>query len=154
MDASARKQFTTLLSWTGEAIEGLGELLREYPLPDAALRAPEARLAQLPPRTWEALRSARRHWPRRNPACREASAEAADGEHFIPLGDSRYPGSLRNIPDPPPWLFCRGDPACLSQPAVAVVGSRRASQAGLRAATQIGEQLAAAGYTVFSGLAL
>ena len=53
-----------------------------------------------------------------------------------------------------PRLFGRGDLACLLSPAVAIVGSRRASHAGMRATTEMAERLAAAGYTVCSGLAL
>ncbi len=68
--------------------------------------------------------------------------------------DSRYPGLLRQIADPPPVLFVRGDPALLCRPAVAVVGCRAASPYGLQVARRYGRELAGAGLVVVSGLAL
>ncbi len=73
--------------------------------------------------------------------------------HPIHLGHSQYPALIAVIDDPPPLLWVQGDPALLSAPAVAVVGSRAASTQGLEAAWRIGAGLAAAGLTVVSGLA-
>ncbi len=73
---------------------------------------------------------------------------------FTPITAEAYPDRLRQTPDPPPWLFHRGSLDCLKGPAVAVVGSRRASKGGLQAAERIAESLAAGGYTICSGLAL
>lgn len=73
---------------------------------------------------------------------------------FVPITDPAYPALLREAPDPPPWLFCRGDLRCLARPAVALVGTRRASRAGLKAAESLARTLADGGYTVCSGLAL
>src|SRR5271157_5405268 len=51
--------------------------------------------------------------------------------------DDDYPTSLREIPDPPPYLFVRG-PAALHQPGcLAIVGARAASEAGLRMAHRL-----------------
>ena len=73
---------------------------------------------------------------------------------FVPITDPAYPALLREAPDPPPWLFCRGDLRCLARPAVALVGTRRASRAGLKVAESLARTLAEGGYTVCSGLAL
>ena len=73
---------------------------------------------------------------------------------FVPITDPAYPALLREAPDPPPWLFYRGDLRCLARPAVALVGTRRASRAGLKAAASLARTLADGGYTVCSGLAL
>ena len=75
------------------------------------------------------------------------------GLRAIAVGQADYPAWLAEIADPPIVLWVRGQLADLSQPAVAVVGARLASTAGLAIARQLGEGLAAAGLTVVSGLA-
>ncbi|WOJ97423.1 DNA-processing protein DprA [Congregibacter brevis] len=160
MDDKTREHFQILLSWSGTQTQGLGNLLREYQTPAALFAADwlaepaKQQLATLPTATQRMLARARKHWPRTNNHWTLRDTDDADIDEFIPLGDRRYPNALREIPDPPPWLFCRGDPSCLTKPAVAIVGSRKASHGGLRAAHEIGQILAAAGYTVCSGLAL
>ena len=84
----------------------------------------------------------------------DAPGRAGAPTRFVPITDPAYPALLRESPDPPPWLFYRGDLRGLERPAVAVVGARRASRAGLEAAGRIARTLAAGGYTVCSGLAL
>jgi DNA processing protein len=68
--------------------------------------------------------------------------------------DPLYPPLLKLIHDPPARLYVSGDPALLSFPQVALVGSRRASPGGLRAAAELAAGLVAAGLAVCSGLAL
>ena len=84
----------------------------------------------------------------------DAPGRAGAPTRFVAITDPAYPALLRESPDPPPWLFYRGDLRGLERPAVAVVGARRASRAGLEAAARIARTLAAGGYTVCSGLAL
>ena len=71
----------------------------------------------------------------------------------LTLADENYPELLRHLPDPPLALFYRGNPSLLKKPAVAMVGSRRASAYGLNAARHLAGQLALAGVAVVSGLA-
>ena len=81
---------------------------------------------------------------------------AALGMDVVATG-YRFPGfpeRLDHLHDPPPLLFLRGDPSILELPAVAVVGSRRASEYGRSMSRRMGEGLAAAGVAVVSGLAL
>ena len=69
-------------------------------------------------------------------------------------GDPRYPGRLAELHDPPERLFVRGAAvALLSEPAVALVGSRSCSPYGAQVARTLGRELAGAGVTVVSGLA-
>lgn len=160
MDDMTRSHYLSLLSWFGPQTQGLGTLLKEFGTPQALFSANwhQAREAELflavPSGTQGILHRARKHWPRPKPGSLCSGALQIKPDRFIPLGDLQYPAPLREIPDPPPWLFCRGDPTCLSRPTVAIVGSRRASHAGLQAAELMAERLAAAGYTVCSGLAL
>ncbi|NMB11913.1 MAG: DNA-protecting protein DprA [Firmicutes bacterium] len=68
--------------------------------------------------------------------------------------DSNYPMRLKQIYDPPPVLYFQGELSCLERPAIAIVGRRRASPRGLGWSRRLGRDLAAAGITVISGLAL
>jgi DNA processing protein len=74
------------------------------------------------------------------------------GARLVTLCDAEYPALLRESPDPPPLLFARGR-ALGDAPAVAIVGSRRATRAGLEAARRIADGLARAGAVVVSGFA-
>lgn len=74
---------------------------------------------------------------------------------IITIGDSAYPDRLRAIPDPPTVLYVRGRwPDFDSVPAVAVVGTRKATPYGLKVADQIGTTLARTGMITVSGMAL
>lgn len=68
--------------------------------------------------------------------------------------DQTYPASLRAIFNRPPLLFFQGtfDEARDSF-SVAIVGTRKASEDGLRRATRLSRELGMAGFTIFSGLA-
>lgn len=71
----------------------------------------------------------------------------------IRRGDARYPALLGEIDHPPEVLYWEGDPGVLSRPAVAIVGSRRATDLGVRMAERLGAGLARRGIVVVSGLA-
>jgi len=76
-------------------------------------------------------------------------------QHLVMLNqqDAAYPYLLKQIPDPPIFLFCKGDVSVLSSKQIAIVGSRNASSSGLRHAYSIAGQLAQAGFIITSGLA-
>lgn len=82
-----------------------------------------------------------------------AALEAVDAD-VISIADSRYPPLLKTITDPPPLLYVRGDPGLLSKPQLAMVGARRATVAGLKAAEKLAAAAVKAGLGVTSGLAL
>lgn len=71
----------------------------------------------------------------------------------VTLEDPRYPANLKHIFDPPPVLFVKGKLMFEDSRAVAVVGSRRATQYGRAIAEEIAAGLAGAGVCVVSGLA-
>lgn len=80
---------------------------------------------------------------------------AAMGLQIVVEADPDYPGRLRAIELPPPVLFVQGERSALEGAhAVAVVGTRRPTEAGRRTASRIGAALARAGAVVVSGLAL
>ena len=89
-------------------------------------------------------------------ARRLASSQAwleAPGHHLLGWHDPDYPPLLRQGASPPLALFVAGEPACLWQPAGAVVGSRTPSAGGRDNAFAFAAALADAGFAVASGLA-
>ena len=76
------------------------------------------------------------------------------GHRIMTLGDQDYPQALLNIADPPLLLYLIGHAELLSQPALAVVGSRNATTQGKLHAQRFSAALSHAGVTVVSGLAL
>ena len=76
------------------------------------------------------------------------------GVSVLSYFDDAYPPLLRQIPDPPPVLYVRGDLGPVSDSrAVAVVGTREPSQFGTTAANQLTRALSNAGWVIVSGLA-
>jgi DNA processing protein len=68
--------------------------------------------------------------------------------------DASYPTNLREVYNRPPFLFVKGSLEAADDQAVAIVGTRQASETGLREARDLAVQLARRGVTVLSGLAL
>jgi DNA processing protein len=97
---------------------------------------------------------------------RRLLAGPGDGEREVASGsglattcvhDERYPAGLRDLKGPPAALFTAAPErfvALCAEPAVAIVGARRASAYGVEVARSLGRGLAAAGVTVVSGMAL
>ena len=75
------------------------------------------------------------------------------GIDIVPFSDPRYPDRLRAIADPPPCLYLKGALTAEDQKAVAIVGSRSASDYGRRVARDLARGLASLGFTVVSGMA-
>lgn len=69
------------------------------------------------------------------------------------MDDERYPDMLRQIYDPPPVLFYRGEVARLSDRQVAIVGSRHPTEFAYQTTLNMAEYLTHQGLTVTSGLA-
>ncbi|MEP0201102.1 MAG: DNA-processing protein DprA [Halioglobus sp.] len=136
-------QRVRLLQHSG-SISGLSQLLAQpqKPLAEPDLNAVLARL---------------RRWCK-SPPSREIERHLAQIDTLnlgvISIVDEDYPPLLRAIPSPPALLYFRGDLHCLTQPQLAIVGSRKASPAGLRSAREFSAAAAQYGLTVTSGLAL
>jgi len=75
------------------------------------------------------------------------------GVRFVALGEPDYPPALQEIYSAPPILALRGRAEALRKAAVAIVGSRNASAAGLTFADRLARGLGHAGYVIVSGLA-
>jgi DNA processing protein len=89
----------------------------------------------------------------RDEAEREMEIAEECGAQFVALGEADYPRRLQAIDDAPPLLAVRGNRAALALPAVAVVGSRNASAAGLKITERLARELGEAGFAIVSGLA-
>lgn len=77
-------------------------------------------------------------------------------QHAIAIlteADPDYPGVLREIPDPPGVLFCRGRLQPQDALGIGIVGTRHATPYGLRQAERLAGSLSRAGLTILSGLA-
>lgn len=77
-------------------------------------------------------------------------------QHEISLvcqGKENFPDALNEIPDPPAILYMRGQLLPQDELAVAIVGTRHATQYGRQQARQLAASLARAGITIVSGLA-
>ncbi|OGZ00493.1 MAG: DNA protecting protein DprA [Candidatus Liptonbacteria bacterium RIFCSPLOWO2_01_FULL_45_15] len=75
------------------------------------------------------------------------------GIRMIFSEESVFPEFLREIYWPPLAVYVKGETAFLKNPAVAIVGTRKATEDGIEIARQFGRELAEAGITVVSGLA-
>src|SRR5277367_4355679 len=75
------------------------------------------------------------------------------GVRLVKWTDAEYPPNLRQIADPPPFLFVRGPATLTDSTCIAIVGARAASDIGRRMAQRLGLELAAKGFTVVSGMA-
>jgi len=78
-----------------------------------------------------------------------------DNEHsLITIYDENYPNLLKEIYDPPIALFAKGKLACLKDPKVAMVGSRRPTPVGSKLTERLASDLAQLGVVITSGMAL
>jgi DNA processing protein len=84
---------------------------------------------------------------------RELGVARKLGVRFVGWAEPEYPPILREIESAPPILAFSGQEAAFRRPAVAIVGSRNASAAGLTFADRLARGLGLAGYVVVSGLA-
>ena len=78
----------------------------------------------------------------------------SETNHLLTLADADYPRALLEIPDPPVVLYLKGRRELLQQEAIAVVGSRNATPAGIQNAEKFSQALSDGGLTIVSGLAL
>ena len=135
---------------------GFARLLRRFGSAHAAWAAGPALLEALPRVPADAapaLARLRREGATRVASRITAATRRCDGMILTAL-DPAYPGALGAADPRPPVLYLAGDPASMARPCVAIVGTRRASGYGRSCAAEIAEELARAGVTVVSGLAI
>ncbi|MBK5274436.1 MAG: DNA-protecting protein DprA [Desulfuromonadales bacterium] len=145
------------LHWIGlKSIPGIGNvtfrrLLERFETPEAVLSESSAAFAGfrgVNPGVVEAITKGT--W--RSFAESECDRLSASGARLVTFTATDYPKSLFEIPDPPPFLYVRGELGS-HETAVAIVGSRRATAYGIQTTTRLAEALAGHGITVISGMA-
>jgi DNA processing protein len=121
----------------------------------AILSLSEEELLEAAGKAWR--ERARAEIERFDPSLRRLEVEEA-GLYAICVHDPAYPPRLVELPDAPAVLYGAGSQSrfaeLIEEPAVAIVGARRASAYGLEVARELGRGLSAARVTVVSGLAL
>jgi DNA processing protein len=137
-------------------VKGIGparlrRLLARFGTLEAAWKAEEMELVMsgLDQKSLEALGAARRAI---DPDA-ELEALARSGIGALTWVDPDYPRLLRQIADPPPALYVKGDLREADAWAVAIVGTRRASVYGREVAEMLASDFARSQVTVVSGLA-
>ncbi|OGP60784.1 MAG: DNA protecting protein DprA [Deltaproteobacteria bacterium RBG_13_52_11b] len=75
------------------------------------------------------------------------------GGRILTLGEENYPRRLKEIYDPPPVLYVRGELRKQDELAVSIVGSRKTSPYGRWFTERVSRELAQQGVTIVSGMA-
>ena len=137
-------------------VPGLGpaafrDLLSAFGLPGHILAASRPQLARV---VSDGMAAAILSGDRTEGIQRALDWAAKPNHHILTLADATYPQQLLQIADPPPLLYVIGNVALLSNPGLAVVGSRNASAQGVANAEQFSTTFSVAGLTIISGLAL
>ena len=128
-----------------------GKLLTEFGTPEAVFNASLTALEaqRLPAAVAQAIHS-------RQPmsaAAKELAQAQAAGCRLLTWDETEYPARLREIYDPPPLLYVRGNIALLNRHIISIVGTRRPSPYGNQMAGKLGRDLADRGLVIASGMA-
>jgi len=128
-----------------------GKLLRAFGSPDAIFNASLTSLEahQLPAAVAQAIHS-------RQPlsaAAKELAQTEAAKCRLVTWDEPQYPQLLREIYDPPPLLYVKGNAELLNQHAISIVGTRRPTPYGNQMAERLARDLADRGLVIVSGLA-
>jgi DNA processing protein len=128
-----------------------GKLLREMGSPEAIFNASltELEARRLPAAVAQALHT-------RQPlsaAAKELAQAQAAGVRLLTWDEPEYPQRLREIYDPPPLLYVRGNVELLNRHLISIVGSRRPTPYGNQMAEKLARDLADRGLVIVSGLA-
>lgn len=86
-------------------------------------------------------------------AAKELAQAQAAGIRLLTWDEPEYPQRLREIYDPPPLLYVRGNIELLNRHLISIVGSRRPTPYGNQMAEKLARDLADRGLAIVSGLA-
>ena len=147
-----------LLAWFRlRSVPGIGNhlfrrLIRQFETPEAVFEGRDEALLAVEGVSGRLAAALRRPHKHRDAARRELARAAEQGIRIVTQRDKAYPPLLLEIPDPPPFLYVRGDLTRCRGP-VAIVGSRNATPYGRKITRRISRDLAAHDITVVSGMA-
>jgi len=83
----------------------------------------------------------------------QVSMALSFGHNIISMNDFSYPDSLRDVPDPPPFLYCSGNIDALKKDSVTVIGTREPTEHGRIIAERVTSWFVSDGWVITSGLA-
>jgi DNA processing protein len=151
MDADQYLGWLALALTPGLGARMAGRLLRALGSPEAIFDASLTELEgqHLPAAVAQAIHS-------RQPmsaAAKELAQSQQEGVRLLTWDEPQYPRLLREIYDPPPLLYVRGNAELLGRHSVAIVGTRRPTPYGAQMAERLARDLAERGLVIASGLA-
>lgn len=148
----------TLLPWlTLKSVPGVGNLLFKrlilhFESPERVLSASPEALAGIEG-VGDRLALAIARFRPTDRIRRELAHALEKGCRFLPLCDDDYPALLKEIPDPPPFLYVLGNlPG--TRRSISIVGSRHATDYGIRMTRRLCRDFADLGWSVVSGMAV
>jgi DNA processing protein len=128
-----------------------GKLLRAMGSPEAIFNASRTELESH--RLTAAVGQAIHTRQPMSAAAKELAQAQAAGIRLLTWYDPGYPQRLREIYDPPPLLYARGNVELLNRHLISIVGSRRSTPYGNQMAEKLARELADRGLVIVSGLA-
>src|SRR2546422_5083769 len=149
MELDASLYWLALSLTPGIAARLSGKLLHQFGSPEGVFRASltELEACHLPAPAAQAIA--------KQTALRLAEKELAalrrNGSALLHWEEPQYPKRLREIYDPPPLLYFRGDLALLSRHCISMVGTRRPTLYGNQIAERLARDLASRGVVILSG---
>ena len=127
-------------------------LFERFGSPEAIWRAPADAMASLPGFALAAKRIAESR--DEEAVDRELASARREGIRIATVLDPDYPAPLREIETPPAVLYLQGEGSFDAARTIAIVGTRRSSRYGRAVAERLAQDLARAGISVASGLAV
>lgn len=151
MDSGRYLGWLALALTPGLGARMAGKLLREFGSPEAifsaSLTALEAQ--RLPAAVAQAIHS---HQPWSDAAKELAQVQEARCR-LLTWDEPAYPSRLREIYDPPPILYVRGNIELLNRHMISIVGARRPTPYGNQMSLKLARDLADRGLIISSGMA-
>ncbi|MFC1829581.1 DNA-processing protein DprA [Thermodesulfobacteriota bacterium] len=147
-----------ILPWFAlKSVPGVGNhlfkrLIERFRSPSTVFQAPEADLLEIEGVTHRLVSALKQH---KTPEDVKQDLDLVfnRGYRIVTMTNADYPLLLREIPDPPPFLYVFGH-LNSGVKNVAVVGSRNATDYGMAATERLCSDLATIGMTVVSGMAI
>jgi len=138
-------------------IPGIGatlfkRLLHRFESPETVFKAPTAELLKVEGLNEKVIEAIQKGPSNENVEKELFLIEAAGGR-LITLRDEAYPIRLKEIYDPPPVLYIKGELKEEDELSISIVGSRKTSPYGRWITEKISQDLARQGVTVVSGMA-
>lgn len=148
LNQQADSRWLALTREIGAGARWLDQVLQQFPSPEAILGCPVEQADAL---GLEALQQILKQPPLAKSRETELSGPPL---YLVTPQDPEYPPLLAECSDRPPFLFCRGALRHLSATTLSMVGTRKPSLEGRRAAKEFAAAAAESGLVVVSGLAL